>query len=68
MFIYLLFFLFSSLIIFVFFILFSSKFNINNEESNLDDLDEWICKSCGFNVQLGLECIYCGKKKLNSVL
>jgi len=59
----LLLFLFSSLIIFLFLILWSSKYNINNEESNIDDLDEWICKSCGFNVQLGLECIYCGKKK-----
>tara|TARA_S200000501_G_scaffold214902_1_gene201763 strand:- start:6912 stop:7103 length:192 start_codon:yes stop_codon:yes gene_type:complete len=56
-------FLFSSISFFLFFILFSSKSDINIEENNGDDLDEWICKSCGFTVQLGTECIYCGRKK-----
>lgn len=56
-------FLFSSISFFLFFILLSSKSDINVEENNGDDLDEWICKSCGFTVQLGTECIYCGRKK-----
>ncbi|MCH8010631.1 MAG: hypothetical protein IIA61_01580 [Candidatus Marinimicrobia bacterium] len=30
---------------------------------NEDDLAEWICQTCGFHVQLGNECIYCGEKK-----
>tara|TARA_Y100001980_G_C14447004_1_gene231747 strand:+ start:293 stop:484 length:192 start_codon:yes stop_codon:yes gene_type:complete len=56
-------FLFSTIVFFLFFILSSSKSNLTVEENNYDDLDEWICKSCGFNVQLGTECIYCGRKK-----
>jgi len=27
------------------------------------DLEEWICPTCGFQVQMGTECIYCGEKK-----
>lgn len=30
---------------------------------NEDDLAEWICPTCGFHVQLGIKCIYCGEKK-----
>jgi|TARA_B100000035_G_scaffold235713_1_gene203979 hypothetical protein len=28
-----------------------------------EDLEEWTCPSCGFQVQMGTECIYCGEKK-----
>ncbi len=27
------------------------------------DLEEWNCPSCGFTVQMGTECIYCGERK-----
>ena len=27
------------------------------------DLEEWICPTCGFQVQMGTECIYCEEKK-----
>ncbi|MEE9166211.1 MAG: hypothetical protein V3U24_01910 [Candidatus Neomarinimicrobiota bacterium] len=30
---------------------------------NEADLSEWICPTCGFHVQMGTECIYCGEKK-----
>ena len=33
------------------------------DNENSDDLEEWDCPSCGFRVQLGKECIYCGEKK-----
>ncbi len=45
-------FLFSTIVFFLFFILSSSKTSLNLEDNNSDDLDEWVCKSCGFNVQL----------------
>lgn len=28
-----------------------------------EDLSEWTCPTCGFHVQMGTECIYCGTKK-----
>lgn len=35
-----------------------------SEELDEDlDLEEWNCPSCGFTVQLGTQCIYCGEKK-----
>lgn len=33
------------------------------EEGNADDLTEWECPQCGFHVQMGTECIYCGAQK-----
>ena len=35
------------------------------DESDLkeSDLEEWNWPSCGFTVQMGTECIYCGEKK-----
>lgn len=32
-------------------------------EKDDGDLTEWTCPSCGFHVQLGKECIYCGERK-----
>jgi hypothetical protein len=33
------------------------------ENGKASDLEEWNCPSCGFTVQLGSKCIYCGEKK-----
>tara|TARA_Y100000590_G_scaffold445033_1_gene576569 strand:+ start:3077 stop:3283 length:207 start_codon:yes stop_codon:yes gene_type:complete len=33
------------------------------ENGKVSELEEWNCPSCGFTVQLGTECIYCGEKK-----
>ncbi|MDP6340099.1 MAG: hypothetical protein QF842_07275 [Candidatus Marinimicrobia bacterium] len=37
----------------------------NRAEDTYDDLetDEWDCPDCGFHVQAGDTCIYCGAKK-----
>ncbi len=37
----------------------------NRAEDAYDDLetDEWDCPGCGFHVQAGDKCIYCGAKK-----
>lgn len=32
-------------------------------EENGDDLTEWDCPRCGFHVQMGTQCIYCGWRK-----
>lgn len=32
-------------------------------ERGESDLEEWSCPSCGFTVQMGTECIYCGETK-----
>ncbi|MFQ6676167.1 MAG: hypothetical protein ACE5LH_07455 [Fidelibacterota bacterium] len=33
------------------------------EEEEEDDLTEWDCPRCGFHVQMGMECIYCGERR-----
>ncbi|MBT3217197.1 MAG: hypothetical protein HOD97_02585 [Candidatus Marinimicrobia bacterium] len=39
--------------------------NRNREDDSYSDLEteEWDCPECGFKVQVGSECIYCGGKK-----
>lgn len=39
--------------------------NRNRKEDTYSDLDteEWDCPECGFKVQVGSECIYCGTEK-----
>ena len=32
-------------------------------EENEEELSEWTCPTCGFRVQMGTVCIYCGEKK-----
>ncbi len=39
--------------------------NRNRKEDTYSDLEteEWDCPECGFKVQVGSECIYCGEIK-----
>lgn len=41
----------------------SSRRTAGNSGEQDKDLDEWTCPTCGFRVQMGTECIYCGEKK-----
>jgi len=41
----------------------SLKREPDENELKESDLEEWNCPSCGFTVQMGTECIYCGEKK-----
>lgn len=62
--IYLLWFIFFAIIIFfggVF--MWTLKRGPVESESDGADLEEWTCPSCSFQVQMGMECIYCGEKK-----
>ncbi|MDP6396725.1 MAG: hypothetical protein QGI16_01490 [Candidatus Marinimicrobia bacterium] len=41
----------------------SSRRNSVRSNAQEKDLEEWTCPTCGFQVQMGTECIYCGEKK-----
>jgi len=39
--------------------------NGNSAENNITwEMESWVCPECGFNVQGGNKCIYCGNEKL----
>ncbi|MFQ6617023.1 MAG: hypothetical protein ACE5HZ_09755 [Fidelibacterota bacterium] len=35
----------------------------SGDGEDADDLVEWDCPQCGFRVQMGTECIYCGEQR-----
>jgi len=40
-----------------------AKSSNRNEVFSDINVEEWICSNCGFEVQAGDNCIYCGKSK-----
>jgi len=40
-----------------------AKSSNRNEVFSDINVEEWICSNCGFEVQVGDNCIYCGKSK-----
>jgi len=52
-------------IFFLFILITTMVAKSSNKQDFFNDtnLDEWLCPNCGFEVQVGDSCIYCGELK-----